>query len=116
MSELEAMIAQAGVEVKDHAEGILRQQVGTLLTEPVQRVLNLHYEAERRAVLIGCLGAPCWIERAPDGSPVWQFGCPWWHSILPEDKLFESRLLAEVGRVKQHIDGMLAKLDPTKMN
>jgi len=116
MSELEAMIAQASTAVNEHAASALRERVEGLLSEAVRRVLDLRYEAERPAVLIGCLSAPCWIERAPDGSPVWQFGCPWWHSILPEDGLFESRLLAEVGKVKMHIDGMLAKLDPAKMN
>jgi hypothetical protein len=116
MSELDNMIAQASVEVEHHTEAMLRQRVATLLSEPAQRVLDLRFDTERTVVIIGCLGVPCWIERAPDGGNFWQFGCPWWRSIVPEDKLFESRLLAEVGRVKLHVDGILEKLDPKQMN
>ncbi len=116
MAELERMVEQAGVEVEQHTKAMLRERVATLLSPEVQHVLDLRLEPEHNAVVIGCLGVPCWIERAPDGASVWQFGCPWWRTLIPEDGMFEQRVLALVGRVKLHIDGMLEKLDPAKLN
>ncbi len=116
MSDLDTMIALASVEVNNHTEAQLRQRVAALLSPEVQRLLDLRFHEKPAAVVIACLGVPCSVEAAPDGAPVWQFACPWWHSIVPEDQLFESRLLAEIGKAKLHVDGMLAKLDPAKMN
>jgi hypothetical protein len=116
MAELETMIEQASAEVQQHTEAMLRQRMAALLSPEAQRVLDLHIEAQHEALVIGCLGVPCWLEREPDGASVWQFGCPWWRSLIPEDGMFEVRVLAEVGKVKLHIDGMLEKLDPAKLN
>ena len=116
MSELEMMINSAEQQVSQHTESMLRQRVSTVLSENAQRVLDISYQPEHGILVIGCLGVPCWLRLAPDGAHVWQFGCPWWQSVIPEDSLFEARVLTEVGKVKMHVDGMLEKLDPTKLN
>jgi hypothetical protein len=115
MSEQQKMIEVVDQQAQQHAEGILRQRIGTLLTAEAQRVLELHYHPEHRALVIGCLDVPCWLQLAPDGSGFWAFGCPWWQVLISEE-LFEARVLIEVGKVKMHIDGVLEKLDPARVN
>ncbi len=115
MSELEVMIDEATQQVQQHEEGLLRQRVATLLTPEAQRVLELSYAPDNSVLLIGCLGMPCWLRFVADRG-VWQFGCPWWQSMVPEDKLFEARLLTEVGKAKMALDGMGEKIDPKKVN
>ncbi len=116
MSELENMIVEANQQVAQHTEGVLRQRVAMLLSPEAQKVLDVRYDPAHSALLIGCLGVPCWLQLAPDGAHVWQFGCPWWQTPIHEDKLFEARVLAEVGKLKMKIEGMLEKLDPSKLN
>ncbi|MFB3814007.1 MAG: hypothetical protein ACE14L_07830 [Terriglobales bacterium] len=114
MSELQKKIEQANQQ-QEHMEAVLRQRVNTSLTPEAQRVLDMRYEPQIGGLVIGCLPVPCWLQLALDGS-VWAFGCPWWRTLIPEDHLFEARVLTEVGKVKMHIDGMLEKLDPSKVN
>jgi hypothetical protein len=116
MSELETMIDGANQQVHQHNEAMLRQRINTLLSPQAQRVLETTLRPSDGVLLIGCLGVPCWLQLSPDGSRLWQFGCPWWRTLITEDPLFEARVLTEVGKVKLHIDGMLEKLDPKKMN
>jgi hypothetical protein len=116
MAERETTFEVVDQQAQQHAESILRQRIGTLLTAEAQHVLELRYHPEHRALVIGCLGVPCWLQLAPEGSGLWAFGCPWWQVLISEDKLFEARVLTEVGKVKMHLDGMLEKLDPTKVN
>jgi len=116
MAELGTKISATNQQVERHNEVVLRQRVGAMLTPAAQRVLELRYEAEPDALVIGCLPLPCWLQLAPDGSQVWAFSCPWWRSLILEDNQFEARVLTEVAKVKMHIDGMLEKLDPTKLN
>jgi hypothetical protein len=116
MSERETTAEVVDQQAPQHAEGILRQRISTLLTAEAQRVLELRYHPEHRALVIGCLGTPCWLQLAPDGSGYWAFGCPWWQMLILEDGQFEAHVLTAVGKVKMHIDGMLEKVDPTKVN
>jgi hypothetical protein len=115
MSQSQNIVTAANQELQPHTEGMLRQRAATLLTPEAERVLNLRFEPEHSALVIGCLSVPCWLQLAPDGS-AWAFGCPWWRTLIVEDKLFEACVLTEVGKVKMHIDGMLEKLDPSKVN
>jgi hypothetical protein len=93
----------------------LRQHVAALLSPAAQRVLDLRYQEMPPAVIIACLGVPCAMVPTPDRT-MWQFACPWWQTLLPEDSLFEARLLTEVGKVKQHVDGMLQNVDLSRVN
>jgi hypothetical protein len=115
MSQSEIIVNAANQEVQPHTEVMLRQRAATLLTPEAMRVLDLRFEPEHGVLIISCLGVPCWLQLAPDGS-AWAFGCPWWRTLIVEDKFFEARVLTEVGKVKMHIDGMLEKLDPAKLN
>jgi hypothetical protein len=99
-----------------HAAAALWHRIENLLSPVALRVLELRYEPQHGALIIGCVGIPCWLQPAPDGSETWAFGCPWWRTLLREDSLFESVLLTEVGNVKMHVDGMLEKLDLSKVN
>lgn len=98
------------------APAALRQRIESAVSPEGRRVLDLRYEPQHGVLMIGCLGVPCWMQPVPDGSPAWVFGCPWWHSLLAESPLFEATLLTELGKVKLHVDGMLEKLDPSKVN
>lgn len=93
----------------------LRQHISALLSPVAQRVLDLRYMDEPPAVLINCLGVACGLQPTPERG-LWLFLSPWWQSLIPEDAWFEQRLLTEVGKVQQHIQGMLQNLDLSKMH
>ncbi|MFB3916290.1 MAG: hypothetical protein ACE14M_06150 [Terriglobales bacterium] len=93
----------------------VRQHISALLSPVVQRVLDLRYIDEPPAVLINCLGVACGLRPTPERG-LWLFVSPWWQSLIPEDARFEQRLLTEVGKVQQHIQGMLQNLDLSKVN
>ncbi len=116
MSELETMIEQAGQEVMAHTQSVLQEKAAVLFSPEAQRVLELRYAPEHNALVIGCLPVPCWLHSLDDGSGNWIFGCPWSRTVLNEDEWFEERVLMEVGKVKLHLDGMLEKIDPMKVN
>ena len=116
MSQMELRRDQIEQPTEPLTESVLRQRVNTLLSPEAQHVLDVRYHPEHTALVIGCLGVPCWLQLAPQGSGFWAFGCPWWQSLISEDNLFEARVLAEVAKVKMQMDGMLEKLDPAKVN
>jgi hypothetical protein len=93
-------------EATHHAEAVLRQRMGTLMSPEALRVLGLRYEPAQGTLLVGCVEVPCWLQLAPEGSGSWAFGCPWWSTQIPEDRWFETRVLAEVGKARMCIDGM----------
>jgi hypothetical protein len=99
------MSENANPEPPRHAEAVLRQRMGTLLSPEALRVLELRYEPHHGTLVVGCVGAPCWLQLAPEGSGVWAFGCPWWRTLIPEDRWFETRVLAEVGKANMRIEG-----------
>ena len=93
----------------------VRQHINALLSPAAQHVLDLRYLDQEPAVLINCLGVTCGLAATPDAG-LWQFACPWWQTLIPESALFEQRLLTEVGKVQQHIEGMLQHVDLSKVN
>ena len=116
MAQMELRRDQSEQPAEPVTESVLRQRTGTLLSPEAQHVLDLRYHPEHNALVIGCLGVPCWLQLAPEGSGVWAFGCPWWQSLISEDNLFETRVLAEVAKAKMHMDGMLEKMDLSRVN
>jgi hypothetical protein len=97
-------------------DAIQLARIDELLSPQAQHVLGIRYQdGDAPLLIIGCLSVPCGLRPLPD-STEWQFGCPWWVSTFPGDAFFESRLLAEVGKVQQLMDGTLKKLDKSKVN
>jgi hypothetical protein len=88
-----------------HSEAIVRQRLGTLLSPEALHVLGLRYEPRDGSLAVGCVGAPCWLQLAPEGSRMWAFDCPWWRTLLLEDNWFETRILAEVGKARMCASG-----------
>jgi hypothetical protein len=83
----------------------LRQKIAALLSPEAQHVLDLRFQSTPDAVVIRCLNVPVFMRPAPDAPGMWQFGCPWYATAVPEDGHFEQRILAEVGKVKLLADG-----------
>ena len=76
MSELE-MIDQFRRTAGGTAhEEMLRQRVSTVLSEGAQRVLDLSYQPQPRALGRRLSAGALLAAAAPDGSHVWQFGSP----------------------------------------
>jgi len=93
----------------------VRQHINALLSPAAQHVLDLRYLDKEPAVLINCLGVTCGLAPMPEGG-LWQFASPWWQTLIPESSQFEQRVLTEVGKVQQHIEGMLQHVDLSKVN
>jgi hypothetical protein len=89
----------------------LRQKIAALLSPEAQHVLDLRFQTRPEAVVIRCLNVPMIMRPAPDAPGLWQFGCPWYTTDVPEDH-FEHRILAEVGKVKLLADGNEQGGDP----
>lgn len=90
----------------------LRQKIAALLSPAVQHVLDLRFQNTPDAVLIRCLGVPMAMRPSPNAPGLWEFGCPWYETVVPEDGHFEQRILAEVGKVKLLADGSEHGGDP----